>query len=300
MSGESKSKWQRNLPVEEGLGRMLVMSLLLHTAVVVLMVMPFYTVKRPEPRPVYYVDLSQMPVADPQAGRPEAPAPRQEAAARPTPLQPAPAPPLPESKPVEVVRPKPPEPKPEPKPAPKPEPKPEPKPAPKPEPKPEPKPAPKPAPDPRQAQQAELDRRMAELREQARRQQEIDGLKDRLAALAAQDTRSGSPIPDAPLGMPDGRGTQAGASQDAWLQAFLKEQWNLSRYQLSRRDLEARTLIIYDARGHLLDYRFLKESGDRVFDDSVRSAILRERKLPFEPGRRWEQTVIFNLKDLLE
>ncbi|WP_305043636.1 TonB C-terminal domain-containing protein, partial [Geoalkalibacter sp.] len=159
----------------------------------------------------------------------------------------------------------------------------------------EPKPEPKP-----DTRQADLDKRMAELREQARRQEERAALDKSLAALTAKDTRGGSPIPDAPLGMPDGRGTEAGASYAAWMNEFFRQQWKLSKYQVSRLDLEAELVIIYDARGNLIDYRCVRESGDRVFDDSVRAAILREKKLPFEPGRRWEERYVFNLKDLME
>jgi hypothetical protein len=100
--------------------------------------------------------------------------------------------------------------------------------------------------------------------------------------------------------MPDGQGDEAGASYQAWLQTFFKAQWNLSRYQVSRRDLEARVRVTYSADGRLITYQFLDESGDRVFDDSVRSAILRERNLPFELERRSDFTIVFNLKDLLE
>ncbi|UWZ78030.1 TonB C-terminal domain-containing protein [Geoalkalibacter halelectricus] len=293
---------------ERGLGRMVLASLLLHGAVVLLLGTSFHSPPVRDQRPVYYVDLTQLPVADPQAGRPDAAPPRAEP---PRPAPPAPAPPAPRAHPPPAPPPPPaphpgvgarrapPPPPPAPAPQPKSEPKPEPAPVPKPEPQPQPPPAP-PEPDRRQAQQAELDQRLSELREQARRQQEAEALRQRLAALAQQDTRPAPGNPDAPLGMPDGRGSEAGVSQQVWLQAFLKQQWSLSRYQVSRRDLEVEATLIYDARGNLLDYRFTRESGDRVFDDSVRAAILRERRLPFEPGRRWEPQVVFNLKDLLE
>ncbi len=53
-------------------------------------------------------------------------------------------------------------------------------------------------------------------------------------------------------------------------------------------------------RGHCCDYQILSPSGDAVFDDSVRTAILKAKQLPFRPERRLEIDVEFNLKDLLE
>jgi colicin import membrane protein len=131
---------------------------------------------------------------------------------------------------------------------------------------------------------------------------EREALKEKLAALAAMDTRNagGGSGSDAPLGEQDGTGTEAGVSQERYLQTWLKENWSFSRYQASRNDLEALTRITYDAEGKLIDYQFSKKSGDGNFDDSVTKAILKGRQLPFKPGRRLDVTVIFNLKDLME
>lgn len=143
--------------------------------------------------------------------------------------------------------------------------------------------------------------------EKIRRRQERDALKEKIAALASADTRSGSGsgtassgASSAPLGMPDGTGDQAGVSQELWLQERLKKNWSLSKYQVIRRDIEARVRITYNAEGRLTGKQFLKPSGDSTFDDSISRAILKSQILEFKPGRKLEVVVIFNLKDLMD
>jgi len=230
-------------------------------------------------QPVYFVDLVNLPVARPQAGRPDA--------------RPEPAKVKPVAKPEETRS--------EPKPAPPP-PKPTPKvqaplktapPAPKAA---VPKP-PKPAPAPNYQDTLKKIEAMQQTRE---RQQELDALKQKLARLAASDTRPGSTPPEAPVGMPEGKGDQAGPDQRAWLQAFFKANWRLSKYQVSTRNLEARVTVRYDAKGNLLDYQMRKTSGDQAFDDSVKRAVLLDKQLPFAPGHPIDEEIVFNLKDLLE
>ncbi len=281
---------------EKGLGPTLLLSLVVHLAVAVVfsgVIAPRFPKER---KPVYYVDLVHLPVKNPQAGRPDA---------RPkTPEKPKKT--LPEPAPVKKVEPKKAEPKvvkkPEPakpkaetvkKPAPKPEPKPATKAAvKKAEPKPEPKPEPK-------AKQGSYDDALAAMKKMQAKK-EIEDLKAKLAALAASDTRQDSPIVDAPVGMPEGRGTEAGPSQAAWIQTFLKNNWSLSKYQVLRPSLEAEVHLIYDAQGNLLDFRFLSESGDATFDESVKKAIVKSKTLPFQPDHRLEIDAVFNLKDLME
>ncbi len=299
---------------DPGLGRMLLISFVLHIAVAVLFSGVLAPKKHRQLTHVIEVDLFHLPVADPQAGRPDgSPRPQQAAAApprpAPRPATPPPPPPRPEPAPAPAPVAAPP-PKPEPAPAPAPKP-PEPKPAPQP-PKPEPKVAAKPpeppqAPKPAQVEPAPKPQAAAppadqtavnDAIERMRRQRERDELRERLAALATQDSR-GNTGSNIPLGVETGTGTQAGVDYQTWIQAYLKENWNLSEYQVGgRRDLEAEVRIIYDSQGTLLDYTFTKPSGEAVFDDSVRRAILNSRQLPFKPERRLEIPAKFNLKDL--
>ncbi len=289
------------------IGRYFLFSLVLHLVVVLVFSGVFISRPVREHRPVYFVDLSQLPVANPRAGRPDGSLQAGSKAAGPKPAAPAPAKaatPTPSK--VAAPAPKPAQPE---KPA-----------------------AVKPSvskteqvkkPDSSAATRSNKTasgkatteksyqqtlKAMEAMREKVRRQHEINTLKEKIAALGASDTRdgagggsgSGGGSGDVPLGMPDGKGTEAGVSQELWLQTWLKENWSFSRYQASRRDLAATTRITYDAEGNLVGYQFLKKSGDSNFDDSVTKAILKGRQLAFKPGRRFEVDVEFNLKDLKE
>jgi len=263
-----------------GLGRMVFLSLAAHLAVVLSFTVGLIPLRQTPPREVYHVDLVNLPVKDPQAGRPDV---RPMESKKPEPPQPAPPPAQP--KPV------PPAPKVEAKPAPKPTPKPAPKlavPV---------KPKAKPAEQKAVAPAAQSDPLKAI--EEMRRRQEMEELKQKLARLSQSDTRSPA-TSQAPVGMPTGKGTEAGVSYDAWIHDYLKAAWSLSKYQVGRLDLEARVRLQFDARGNLRNYEFTKESGDSRFDDSVRRAILQLKELPNEPGRPLDLNVTFNLKDLLE
>ncbi len=59
-------------------------------------------------------------------------------------------------------------------------------------------------------------------------------------------------------------------------------------------------LLVFDRNGRLIDYRFLEESGEKRFDDSVKKAVLQLKELPNPPGSRLEKEVVFNLKELLK
>ncbi len=252
--------------LDPGLGRMLIVSLAVHLAVVALFFTGLIPLRQTPPRDVYYVDLVNPPVKNPRAGRPEAPAespkktvepPKKEVAVKPKPKVETPPAAKPVTKPApaaKVVK-KTPEKKPPPA---------------------------KPVDD--SSVQNALDR----IR-----------LKQEIARMSQNDERS-SGFSKAPLGMPTGKGTEAGPSQEAWIHDFLKSAWSLSKYQVGRLDLEATVQLEFDARGNLRNYQFLKKSGDTRFDDSVKKAILELKQLPSEPGSSFDLPVVFNLKDLLE
>jgi TonB family protein len=154
--------------------------------------------------------------------------------------------------------------------------------------------APKPAP-----KEPTYDKTLSAI-EDLRRRQEIDRLKRDIERLGVNDTRHTAAVPNAPVGSLTGKGTEAGTAWDEWLRAFFKSNWSLSKYQVSRPDLEAKVRINYDAQGNLIDYKFLTPSGDTTFDDSVKKAILFDKKLPKQPGERLDIVVVFNLKELLQ
>jgi colicin import membrane protein len=251
---------------EPKIGRYALLSLVLHLTAAVLF--SGVLISRPirEHRPVYFVDLSKLPVANPRAGRPDGAS------------QPAPKPAAPKPKPEKPSKPAAEKPRPSAK-----------------------------ATKPQQSgpSKTEVEKDYQNTLDAIKAMQakaEREALKEKLAALATMDTRgrAGDSSSDVPLGMPDGTGDEAGVSQELWLQKLLKQNWSFSKYQASRRDLEATTRIKYDAQGNLVDYEFVKKSGDSNFDDSVTKAILKEKKLPFSPKNRIDIVVIFNLKDLMD
>jgi colicin import membrane protein len=300
--------------VTAGFGRMLVLSLAAHALVVVLFSGLLVPPVTRDDRPVYYVDLINLPVARPQAGRPDGskgaattaqkPAPKK---AEPKKTEPARSEPdrtpgkaaakvqLPPKKtaPVKEQAPKvkaPPE-----------------------------KEAVKekatvkeksvspvkPRSVEKEYQQSVLGavealraKKAAEQAEAARKAK-IAALKDKLAAMTGTAASAGTGS-GAPLGVADGRGDQAGPSWSLWLQTYLTSNWSLSRYQVKSRDLEAVIHVVYDRDGNLIRKSLSRSSGDPVFDRSVEDAVLKSRTLPKAPGQRMEFDIMFNLKDLLE
>lgn len=276
MNRKHPSRQQAPYHHDPRFGGVLLASLGAHLAVVLLfsgVIIPRH--QRPS-RPVYHVDLVNLPVKSPQAGRPDA---RPEIAKE-KPKPPAPAPPKPATpaKPeaIKVAKPE----------------------------------AVKPAVQPKKPDAAKAkaiekpsvaeEKALQEKLRQMQARKEREDYKQRLAEMAANDTRQAAAASAVPVGMPTGRGTDKGSAWDLWIQTFLKGNWSLSKYQVSRHDLEAKVRIVYDAQGNLVDLKFLKPSGDTTFDDSVKRAVLLEKQLPKKPGERMEFDVVFNLKELLK
>lgn len=276
---------------EPSLSWLLAISLAMHIVVFLLFSGVFFGKTRVEPRPVYFVDLSKMPVLNPQAGRPDGgPAPKAKAAAKPKPAAPAPQPVSQPTPKAEASKPQPTPITSKPAEIPSKSVKPDTKAA---------KPSVKPADAGQQANQS-VQEKIAAMRQNQQRQQELADLKSKIAALSGDDTSGKSYGSGAPLGMPDGSGDEIGVDQQTWLQAFYKENWSLSKYQVSRRDLQATVHVTYSADGTLTNYRFVESSGDATFDDSLKKAILKTKVLPFKPGRTLQFDVVFNLKDLMD
>jgi colicin import membrane protein len=272
-----KERWQQlQSAFEPGFGRMLLISLLLHLLVPVLYYSHLFPHSSSVKPPVYRVNLVNKPVKNPQAGRPEAvpakPKLQQKVAPKPEPAKPKPLPPKP-------VLPS--------KPAPKPEPA---KPAPKAEPKPEAKSL------VTKAQEKALQQRLEQLRAERERQAKLDALR---AAVAAETQQLESPVKEAPVGMPEGKGKEAGPSAVAFVKEFIQQQWSLSKYQVSGSP-QAEVLLYYSADGSLQHYRFLEKSGNEIFDDSLVRAITRSKQLPQPLPEEMEIQIIFNLKEMLD
>ncbi|MFO7983206.1 MAG: TonB C-terminal domain-containing protein [Desulfuromonadales bacterium] len=286
----SQNRFVRHGPArhpEPRFGRLLLVSLGLHLVVVAFSFFDILPHSQPPQQQTYYVDLVNMPVKSPQAGRPDA-APEEKKAPEPEPAPEKPA--VQKSEPASetVVRKKEPVKK-EPakkEPAEPDKPEPEPAVAEKPEPKPEPKPD----------RYKETRSAIEKMKQKREREAEIEAMKKEIASLS--DTRRSDSV-RGDVGMPEGTGTEAGPSYEAYLHDYLKENWSLSQYQASSLDLEAKIELTYDAEGNLLDYRFKKESADSAFNDSLKKAIHKANPLDFKPPEeRWVVSVTFNLKDL--
>ncbi len=313
MESSRKQRWQQlQATFEPGFKQMLLVSFLLHLLVPILYFTPLFPKQAAEKPPVYKVNLVNKPVLNPQAGRPEAVQGKatsaSKAAPKPKPLPAAkPIPPAPKPKPAAKPKPIPkPTPKPQAKPTPKPTPKPEPaavkpKPAPKPAPKPQPKPQAKPAVSKAEdnARQKTLERLLAAKKEreaEAARQATLARLR---AAAAAESAKIESPVTNAPVGMLDGTGDEAGVSAVAFVQEYIQQNWSYSKYMASGSP-EAEVKVSYDKSGTFLSYDFIQKSGDKNFDDSLMRAIAKSRQLPQPLPKAMTFEIVFNLKEMLD
>ena len=121
---------------------------------------------------------------------------------------------------------------------------------------------------------------------------------DRIAALKAAAAAETAEI-DAPVGMADGKGDEAGVSAVAFVQEFIQQQWSFSKYQAAGNP-EAEVLLLYSADGTLVHYKFLKKSGNSAFDESLTRAIAKSRQLPQPLPESMEFQILFNLKEMLD
>ncbi len=258
--------------LEPGLRRMLLLSFVIHLIVPVILSGVLKITHKTPQLPVYRVNLVNKPVKNPRAGRPDASPSKKKKVAQPKPAKQIAA---------KQVTPKKVETK---------------------------KPPVKEVPDAKalakqaaqekavqeKAAQEALQKRLAEMQAAAERQKKLDTLK---AAIAAQQEEIGKPV-DAPVGEPDGTGDEIGISSIRYIEGFIKEQWRLSQYQLPNLDLEAEVRVIYSAEGKMRSWEFVEKSGNSLFDDSLRRAVLKSRDLGQELPTAGEFEIVFNLKDL--
>ena len=59
--------------------------------------------------------------------------------------------------------------------------------------------------------------------------------------------------------------------------------------------------VLYNKDGRLVDFSLADASGERIFDESIKTAILKSQQLDFEPDFANQKiTITFNLNDLLD
>ena len=265
-----------------GIGRMLVLSLILHLVLFGL-VGGFLVPRFEQPKkPVYFVDLMQKPVAKPRSGRPDAPASQKKPTTKKKPVvkqepksKPAVKPPVqpPATKKTpEVVN----------------------KPTPKTPVVRETKPTPVPTPTPSQSYEDET----LDAIERLKQKQRIAQLKQELNDLATRPTPATTTV-TAPVGVVGGRGDEAGVDFESWIKEYLSAAWALPSHYLQR-GLVAKMNLQFSADGRLTHYEMVSPSGDSFFDATVKRAVRQLSQLPNKPGRPLELIVTFDPKEMLQ
>ncbi|WP_303722663.1 TonB C-terminal domain-containing protein [Malonomonas rubra] len=279
MESSRKQRWkQLQSTFEPGFRRMLVVSLLLHLLLPILYQADWFPKKGPVKPPVYRVNLVNKIVKNPQAGRPEAvatkpkPSPKPQVKPKPSPkpqVKPKPIPPKPTAK--HVVKPE---------------------------------PTPEPAPIVSQVQEDTRLDALAAIKAKLKKQKEEQDRKDRIAQLKAaaekEATQVASPIADAPVGMPEGKGDEAGVSAIAFIRELIQANWKYSPYLSAVSNPEAKVRMFYSTDGELQHYEFIEKSGVQAFDDSLTRAILQSKSLGQPLPDNEPIIVIFNLKEMLD
>ena len=283
-----------------GIGRMLLMSLVLHVVIFVLIGGYLVPTFEHQKKPVYYVDLMHKPVANPRAGRTDAAVKHKKKKTKKSPkkkikkkISPKKVvkkvakkkqppvkkkvikkPPAKKTLAKKVVPPK--------------------------------KPVSKPVvtkpvvtkpisqPPPTKKVITKYETNPVDAIEAMRRKQRIAALKNELKDLAHAPVA----VSDAPVGVIGGHGTQAGVDYASWIKAFLSEAWALPSNYMER-GLVGKMLLRFDRNGRQIYSELLAPSGDSFFDASIKRAARQLNQLPSKPGKQMELTITFDPKELL-
>ncbi|GEM_PF-3813935 len=118
-------------------------------------------------------------------------------------------------------------------------------------------------------------------------------LKEILAALAEKKRRSQkAPFPDEGVSLKG-----AGVSQDlgARISARLKAFWEVPLVLKGRKDLWAEVSLEIAPNGHIIHWRFLRRSGEPLFDEAISRTLKLADPLP-APGRGLSIPVVFKIQ----
>lgn len=157
----------------------------------------------------------------------------------------------------------------------------------------------KPQAKPKDNDEADLRKSLAEMRQRQKDKEELDNAADAIAQMrkTAAKAKQVTP-PKAVAGSLAGTGTESGSGIEAWLYRELRSNWQLSKDQIHKRELQARVEIELDVQGKLVNYKFIELSKEQAFNDSLRRAILKLKPLPKELRKPWRDTILFTLDDL--
>jgi colicin import membrane protein len=245
----------RQLAKDNGMGVSFIVSAVIHLTVFLLVLWGGGLMAPVKIQETYYVDVVNLPVADPRSGSP---------AQKGNDAQPAPAPPKATAPPMALPIP----PMPPPKSA---------KPGQKAQPA---KPLKSPAntKDTTSESSAEFEDRMSKMERKAESRQE----EATLARLREKVKNQGS----GRAGMPGGVGKQAGSDYLAYLQSRLRDAFHETISYTSKAP-EITIRLFIDSDGKLLRKKTERSSGDRAFEISVLRAIdAASEKFPPPPGRK--------------
>jgi hypothetical protein len=107
-------------------------------------------------------------------------------------------------------------------------------------------------------------------------------------------------VTDAPVGMLDGKGDEAGVAAVAFIRELIQANWKYSPYLSAVSNPEAKIQLFYNADGELQKYDFIEKSGVQAFDDSLIKAVIRSKSLGQPLPETTPITVTFNLKEMLD
>jgi len=141
--------------------------------------------------------------------------------------------------------------------------------------------------------QPENDSNPLEAIEQMRRKQRIAALKQELNDLAHDATPT-----TVPVGIVGGSGAEAGVDFTSWIKTYLSAAWVLPRHYWQR-GLVGKMLIRFDRNGRLIYHELVSSSGDSFFDASIKRAVQQLQQLPSAPQRQLELIITFDPKELL-
>lgn len=138
---------------------------------------------------------------------------------------------------------------------------------------------------------------MAKMKQRKAEQDELNEAQAAIAALKKRTTPA--PVKAAAVtvaGSASGTGDEAGSAIDAWLQQEVKAKWSWP--DRKRKDLSAEVEVEFDVAGTLSNYRFIRTSGNALFDKLISNALLKLQPLPRELRKPFKETILFNLDDL--
>ena len=129
-----------------------------------------------------------------------------------------------------------------------------------------------------------LQKRLAALRAEAeKRRQEEEKLKEKIAAIREEVQIRGQTL----------SGQKISQELGARIKAHLKAFWEVPVILEDRTDLRAEVEVRVAPDGHIVFWRFLRKSGDPLFDEAVRATLKKADPLP-APGTTLILNTVFS------